>query len=102
MMRLTPPNNPAQRNSAHRGPVFLPWHREFLRRFELDLRHEAPGVSIPYWEWAADSALPDPKTSPIWQNDFLGGDGSGPDDVVTKGPFKFDPTGSNGWNIVDM
>jgi tyrosinase len=39
--------NTDMRNLAHRGPIFLPWHREFLRRFELDLQKEVPGVTIP-------------------------------------------------------
>ena len=39
------------RNLAHRGPIFLPWHREFLRRFELDLQHEVSDVILPYWDW---------------------------------------------------
>ena len=40
------------RNLAHRGPIFLPWHREFLRRFELDLQKEVSEVVLPYWDWA--------------------------------------------------
>jgi len=83
------------RNLAHRGPIFLPWHREFLRRFELDLRKEVPGVTLPYWDWAADAALrssddnPPWKLSPIWREDFMGGNGD-PDNnsVVMDGPFK--------------
>jgi tyrosinase len=34
------------RNAAHRGPIFLPWHREYIRRFEVDL-----GMPLPYWKW---------------------------------------------------
>lgn len=48
------------RNLAHRGPIFLPWHREFLRKFELDLQKEVPNVTIPYWDWAADASLRSP------------------------------------------
>ncbi len=53
------------RNLAHRGPIFLPWHREFLRRFELDLRKEVPGVTLPYWDWAADAALRSSDDNPM-------------------------------------
>lgn len=69
------PDSPDYRNRAHRGPVFLPWHREFLRRFEVELQKLTPGVTIPYWDWAADSQLADPKSSVVWQEDFMGGDG---------------------------
>jgi tyrosinase len=43
------------RNLAHRAPVFLPWHREYLRRFELELREAVAGVAIPYWDWTEDA-----------------------------------------------
>ncbi len=84
------------RNLAHRGPIFLPWHREFLRRFELDLQKEVPEVILPYWDWAADAALrsPDPDTpawtlSPVWKEDFMGGNGDpNNDNIVGDGPFK--------------
>src|SRR5690349_19127129 len=92
----TDPEQAGGRNLAHRGPVFLPWHREFLRRFELDLRKEVPDVTLPYWDWGADASLrsddPDipPWTkSPIWQEDFMGGNGN-PNfgSNVIDGPFK--------------
>jgi tyrosinase len=89
-------SNTNMRNLAHRGPIFLPWHREFLRRFELDLQKEVPGVTIPYWDWAADAALrsDDPNLPPwtksaIWQEDFMGGNGDPDlDNTVMSGPFK--------------
>lgn len=80
--------NSDMRNLAHRGPIFLPWHREYLRRFELELRMAVPGVAIPYWDWTWD-AVHKLKDSPIWSADFMGGDGD-PDDgfIVKDGPFK--------------
>jgi tyrosinase len=89
------PANSNMRNLAHRGPIFLPWHREFLRRFELDLRKEVPGVSIPYWDWTFDATLrptagdPAWKQSPVWQEDFMGGNGDPDNDnIVMDGPFR--------------
>ncbi len=51
------------RNAAHRGPVFLPWHRYYLYRFEQQLQKKVPGVTIPYWDWTQDAD--DPFNSPI-------------------------------------
>lgn len=95
MMRITlitgETSPPVRRNSAHRGPAFLPWHRYYLRDFELALQAAAPGtgISLPYWDWAADAEeFADPKTAPLWTDDYIGGDGSGPPDFrVTDGPF---------------
>ena len=104
MDRATPSTVPSTtRNAAHRGPGFLPWHREFLRRFEADLQAEVPGVVLPYWDWASDAALSDPATAPVWANDMLGGDGdSGDNDLVKTGPFAFDASDPGGsWTIAD-
>ncbi len=101
--KATPPSVPPQiRNAAHRGPAFLPWHREFLRRFEQDLQAEVPGVAIPYWDWAADAELADPSTAPVWANDLMGGNGDASDNQIVKiGPFAYDPTDPNTWTIAD-
>ena len=68
---------------AHRGPAFLPWHREYLRRYELALQEHDPNVTLPYWDWTVDNT----STSSIWNADFMGGDGTGADDEVETGGF---------------
>ena len=49
--------------AGHRGPAFLPWHREFLRRFERDLQNAAqdPLLGLPYWDWSVK--VPKPRRS---------------------------------------
>ncbi len=71
--------------SAHRGSAFLPWHREFLNRFELELRKIDAQVTLPYWDWTVDNS----GASSIWNADFMGGNGRPADGVVTTGPFAF-------------
>ena len=71
--------DPATRNVAHRGPAFLPWHRYFCREFELALQTKRPNVTLPYWDWAADSA--NPLGAPLWntnpaQRIYIGGNGT--------------------------
>ncbi|MGI0011147.1 MAG: tyrosinase family protein [Nitrosopumilaceae archaeon] len=77
---------------AHRGPAFLSWHREFLRRFELALQAVNPTVDLPYWDWTIDNST----TSSIWGSNFMGGNGRQSDGRVMTGPFAFD---NGNWNL---
>lgn len=86
MGRMTPPTQ-GDRNAAHSGPAFLPWHRLMLLLFELQLQRVLGDdqVGLPYWDWAADGALPavqQPQAA-LWQAAGIGGTGS----PVTDGPF---------------
>lgn len=77
------------RNAAHNGPAFLPWHRYYLYRFERQLQRRMPGVTIPYWDWTQDAD--DPFNSPIWDAEFMGGNGDPEDNNLVKtGPFATD------------
>ena len=100
--RYSSPGFPRSRNAAHRGPAFLPWHREFLRRFELDLQRVSgnSNLGVPYWDWAADAA--DPDASRLW--DIVGPPASSASEFVMTGRFGFDPNdpaSPNNWMIVD-
>ena len=71
--------------AAHMGPAFFPWHRQFLLLFEQQLQSVDPTVSLPYWDWTVDNTV----DSYIWQDDFMGGDGSDDDgEAVITGPFQ--------------
>jgi tyrosinase len=89
MGQLTPPNQ-NDRNAAHSGPVFLPWHRLMLQLLELQLQRVLGDdqVGLPYWDWAADGALAEEQQpqAPIWQPTGIGGTGT----PVTDGPFSAD------------
>lgn len=76
------------RNLAHYSPVFLPWHREYLIRFENALREIDMSISLPYWDWTIDSELEDPSTSEIWTDEFLGSPNPALNGLVIDGPFK--------------
>jgi len=43
---------------AHGHPIFLPWHRAYLYFFELALRDQQAEVTLPWWDWTADPAIP--------------------------------------------
>uniref|UniRef100_A0A915PAR4 Tyrosinase copper-binding domain-containing protein n=1 Tax=Meloidogyne floridensis TaxID=298350 RepID=A0A915PAR4_9BILA len=71
--------------AAHWGPAFLPWHREFLRQFEITLQNEQPElIGIPFWDSTLDHGLPDPSDSILWSEELMG-NGNG---FVKNGPFK--------------
>ncbi len=92
MMRLVLMTGETQtttaRGSAHSGPAFGPWHRWYLRDLELALQSVSPGVTLPYWDWAADAASGSPQSADLWTDDFVGGDGDpANNNVVPDGPF---------------
>jgi tyrosinase len=57
-------------NRAHAGPVFLPWHRLYLRRLEEAIQTvmNDRNAALPYWDWTADGALAAAaqRSAPIW------------------------------------
>lgn len=89
----------SNRNAAHRGAVFLPWHRWMLLLLELHMQRVLgdPDFGLPYWDWAADGDLPpaEQPASPIWSANALGGDGT----PVTSGPFVFDPADPDSFRV---
>lgn len=77
---------------AHQCSTFLPWHREFLYHFELDLQTASGdrNMGLPYWDWIADQQ---PNALP-WTDDCMGGDGDATGKVQT-GLFAVD----QGWPL---
>ena len=63
-------------NAAHTGPVFLPWHRMYLIRFEQELQRVLANsdFGLPYWDWAADGELPvaNQWRTELWTAEYLG------------------------------
>jgi tyrosinase len=70
---------------AHRGPLFLPWHRLMLRSLEQLIAQALndPNFGLPYWDWAADGQLSPAQrlSAPVWANNCMGSAASAP------GPF---------------
>lgn len=98
MSTFTPPSQ-GDRNAAHRGPVFLPWHRFMLILFELQLQRVLgdEGFGLPYWDWAGDGERrPDQQaSSSLWGDQCMGGQGN----PVATGPFAFDVADAGSWRV---
>jgi tyrosinase len=55
------------------GRNFLSWHRRYVRSFEQRLQKAVPGVTVPYWDWTKNRAIPaalsDPALLTRWSVD---------------------------------
>lgn len=38
--------------------LFLPWHRAYMRYFELAILRQNPGTALPWWDWASGQSIP--------------------------------------------
>lgn len=87
-------------NGAHIGPAFLPWHHEYIKRFENALQAVDPSVSLPYWNWGLGAAS---ETTVLFQDFTMGpaGTGGASGFEVTSGYFAGTPNIFNplGWTI---
>ncbi|KAH6599297.1 hypothetical protein BASA61_002608 [Batrachochytrium salamandrivorans] len=75
-------------DAAHSTPMFLPWHRAYLRAFEDALITQCNyHNALPYWDWSIDSQAP--EQSMIWGPKSFGGDGDpdSADSCISDGPF---------------
>lgn len=101
-------------DAAHRGPGFLPWHREFIYRFEQELRNVDEGVALPYWNWSAidettedknpgfnDNWSPTPIFETLFSDEYLGS--SGADSITQRGVVTdgFYTRMEDGWSMPD-
>ncbi len=77
-------------NIAHGNPLFLPWHRVFIRFLELDLQHadrqrgNNGEIALPYWNWDSDRS----ESWKLWSNDILGPFTNEADGRITSGYFR--------------
>lgn len=55
-------------HGIHTSSHFLPWHRDFIRRFEDALRAFDPDVTLPYWNSVDDQS----ESAALWDDAFLG------------------------------
>jgi tyrosinase len=89
MLIATPAGS--SRNAAHRGPVFLPWHRAALLELEAALQAVDPLIEgLPYWAWENEASRNggDPRRSVLWTANYLGTDGDpARGNRVLNGPF---------------
>lgn len=73
---------------GHGGPAFFPWHRRYIRDFELALQAIDASVWLPYWDFTVDNLNGAGDESLIWRDDFMGGPGDPTDGFsLNTGPF---------------
>jgi hypothetical protein len=59
--------------NRHGSPAFLPWHREFVNRYEVLLQEFDPTVKLLYWDWTTN---PETGSFNLDTSSFMGASGS--------------------------
>jgi tyrosinase-like protein/Big-like domain-containing protein len=82
-------------SNIHETLAFLPWHREFVNRYELLLQEYDPTVKLLYWDWATN-----PSASLSFMGSFSGSIGAPfnpalAPPTVTRGLFGSPPAESD-------
>ncbi|KAJ2837099.1 hypothetical protein FBU31_001210 [Coemansia sp. 'formosensis'] len=70
-------------NSIHGTSQFFPFHRRFVRDFEMTGQRYNPRFAVPYWNEFKDYR--NPAQSPILSTSYFGGDGRRTDGCVSDG-----------------
>jgi hypothetical protein len=68
----------------HGTPAFLPWHREFVNRYEILLQAANPTVKLLYWDWTTD---PETGGFNFFTSAFMGASGRGTGGVGMGAPL---------------
>ncbi|KAJ2711296.1 hypothetical protein H4S00_006102 [Coemansia sp. D1744] len=68
---------------VHGVSQFLPFHRRFVRYFEMTAQRINPDFALPYWNEFADYR--NPADSSVLSDRLLGGNGQGPNKCVMDG-----------------
>ena len=67
--------------NRHNSSAFLPWHREFINRYEILLQEANPLVTLLYWDWTTNP-------SSLMTTTFMGASGSGAGGAAIGPPFQ--------------
>jgi hypothetical protein len=78
-------SNSVVMSAAHVNPAFLPWHREFLNRYEALLQTVNPTLKLLYWDWQQDPRQPINGFN-YFSTNFMGAIGRGTTTPV-RAPF---------------
>ncbi|KAJ1918004.1 hypothetical protein H4219_002892 [Mycoemilia scoparia] len=70
-------------NFVHGNSMFFPFHRRFVRDFEMTGQRYNPSFFVPYWDSAQD--WQNPAGSAVLKSNYLGGNGRGSNNCVMDG-----------------
>lgn len=73
-------------SNRHGTSAFLPWHREFINRYEAMLQEADPTVKLLYWDWTTDPANTTGGFN-IFSSSFMGASGRGTGGTPIGLPF---------------